>query len=122
MKKKELKKYLKHILKLKIENIKETINQHIISSKEAMNVFDKTNQIHLEKLNHTYDTVKEGLDRNISREKYEMGHEAVKQKIEQVEKTMSEKKGESKVMIIILVFIASVAASIITTVIVHILK
>ncbi len=117
-----LKEYFETIIRMNNGHVLELMKQDKDYVREAFETFNNNLDVHLDRLNHSHESIKEIALRNISQDKFDMLHKELTLRIEAIEKKEFEQRGQTRMTIIFVVFIAGLASSAITLLIQHFLK
>lgn len=117
-----LKEYFETIIRMNNGHVLELMKQDKDYVREAFETFNNNLDVHLERLNHSHENIKEIALKNISQDKFDMLHKELTLRIEVIEKKEFEQRGQTRMTIIFVVFIAGLASSAITLLIQHFLK
>jgi len=128
-----LKEYLMTVIRMKEEHILELMQTNKEYVKEAFDLYEKNVQVHLERLNHSHENIKEIAAKNISQDKFDSLHRELilrfdnhltdsGRRFDEMEKSLSVKGVENKSTIAVIVMIGGIIASALTIFITHLIK
>lgn len=92
-----LKEHLETVIRIKFEGINKIMEHDKEAVKEAMDVFTKTNDIHLDKLNHAQQAHERMITANISTDKFDGFVREVDTRFKALEAVRAKNEGETKI-------------------------
>jgi hypothetical protein len=128
-----LREHLESMIKMNNDHLLEIIKQDKQYVKEAFDLYEKNVDIHLDRLNHSHENIKDIALKNISQDKFDSLHKELTMKvdaglqnlsdrIDTIEKNEKAKGVESKSTIAVIVVLGSTIASALALFINHFIK
>ena len=123
-----LRDHLEKIIDLKFDKIGDRLDRDQQYVKDAFEIFNKTNDIHLDRLNHSHENIKDIASKNISQERFEGLHKELTMKLESyaidferrikaIEIFTSERLGQKKISTTVWLWVAGIGGAVLTMII-----